>query len=97
MSRRRIFTGRHVVLPDGVPRPATLVVDAASGTIADVREGAAARADFPDVADADWVDAGELYVLPGVVECVCSIPFAQTSEAPLTVNVVLDTTRVDAP
>ena len=80
MSTRRIFTGRNVVLADGQPRPATLIVDAASGKITDVLPHASARTDFADVGDAGWVDAGDHYILPGIVESVCPPPSLARAE-----------------
>lgn len=68
-ARYRVFTGTNVLLDsDDQPRPATIVVDVKTGKITDVRSGTGHRAAFPDVSDADWIDAGDNLVLPGLVE-----------------------------
>ena len=74
MVFKRVFTGRNVVLSDGQPQPATVIVDAAAGRIVDILGTASARSDFPDIGDADWIDAGDKYILPGIVEWVLSSP-----------------------
>ncbi|KAI0692798.1 allantoinase [Cerioporus squamosus] len=65
-SRRAIFTGRNVVLGDGQPRAATVIADVDTGKIVDVLDRTSSRSEFPDVSDADWTDAGNLYILPGI-------------------------------
>ncbi|KAH9930459.1 allantoinase [Epithele typhae] len=67
MGGNRIFTGLNVIL-DGQPRPATVIVDAETGKITQVRDGTSARTDFPDTTDADWLDAADKYILPGIVD-----------------------------
>ncbi|KAF9811500.1 hypothetical protein IEO21_06584 [Rhodonia placenta] len=68
-ARYRVFTGTNVLLDsDDQPRPATIVVDVKTGKITDVRSGTGHRAAFPDVSDADWIDAGDNLVLPGLVD-----------------------------
>ena len=74
MCSKRVFTGRNVVLSDGTPRPATVIVDTNTGKITDILDGTAARADFADIGDADWIDAGDKHILPGIVEYVQSPP-----------------------
>lgn len=71
MSSRRVFTGQNVFV-DGVLKPATVVVDLNSGKIADIIHAHRAHdpVDFPDVDDAHWIDAGDKYIIPGLVECV---------------------------
>jgi hypothetical protein len=73
----RVYTGNNVLLPGSqVPRPATVVVSAKTGKIIDVREGRYARADYANLVgdnsdDQDrWVDVGNKYLLPGLVEYV---------------------------
>ena len=70
MSTKRVFTGHNVVLSDGQPHPATLIADVATGRIVDIFGRVSARTDFPDIGDADWIDAGNKYILPGIVEWV---------------------------
>ncbi|KAI0747201.1 allantoinase [Daedaleopsis nitida] len=69
MSSRRVFTSRNVVR-DGTrpPRPATVIADTATGKILDILDALPSRIDFPDVPDADWIDAGDKYILPGIVD-----------------------------
>ncbi len=70
-TRHAVFTGRHVVLGDGQPpRAATVIADVDTGKIIDVLDRTSSRAEFPDVNDADWTDAGDLHILPGIVEYV---------------------------
>ena len=70
----RFYTGNNVLLPGSqVPRPATILVSASTGKIVDVREGRNARADCADLTGDDdhrWVDVGDKYLLPGLVEYV---------------------------
>lgn len=78
MPSRRVFTGQHVFL-DGALQPATLLVDLDSGKIERVLHAyyslpADRRAVFTDVDGADWVDSGDKYIIPGLVECVSSVP-----------------------
>jgi allantoinase len=66
-STPRVFAGSRVLIhaADG-PSPATIEVDL-SGNITAVHAGKRPRTDFADV---DYVDAGDLWILPGLVECV---------------------------
>jgi hypothetical protein len=73
----RVYTGNHVLLPGSqVPRPVTILVSANAGKIIDVREGRQARADYADLLGGDsdddnrWIDVGDKYLLPGLVEYV---------------------------
>ncbi|KAI9507793.1 allantoinase [Russula earlei] len=65
----RVYTGNHVLLPGSqVPQPATVLISTKSGKIIDVREG---RADCADIVGDDedrWVDLGDKYLLPGLVD-----------------------------
>jgi allantoinase len=62
-----IFTGKNVLLPDcDDPKPATITVDIATGKITDIRDGYLDRNQFP--ADVTWIDAGDKYILPGLVD-----------------------------
>ncbi|KAI0674716.1 allantoinase [Trametes maxima] len=67
-NTRRAFLSRNVLLTDGQPRPATVVVDVSSGTILDIIATLVPRSSFPDIDDADWIDAGHSYLLPGLVD-----------------------------
>lgn len=62
------FTSTSVVLPDRKEaQPATILVDTTSGKILDVLQGY--HATLPQsVKDVVWVDRGEKYLLPGLVD-----------------------------
>jgi hypothetical protein len=63
-----VFTGTNVVLPGREnPTPGTIRVDVQSGKIIDVTEGKCTSQDFPD---SDFIDVGDKYILPGLVELV---------------------------
>jgi allantoinase len=66
-----VFTSRNVVLPGSDnPQPATIITDTRTGKITDIQEGYLSRADWPGIQDATWIDAGNNYILPGLVEYV---------------------------
>ncbi|PSS34127.1 hypothetical protein PHLCEN_2v1837 [Hermanssonia centrifuga] len=68
-TNQRIFTGNNVLLPGAKqPQPATIVVDTVTGKIIDVKDGLSARDEFPVVQDSDWIDAGDKFILPGLVD-----------------------------
>ncbi|KZT64777.1 allantoinase [Daedalea quercina L-15889] len=67
MSSMRVFTGKNVFV-DGSLKPATILVATATGKITDIFEGARDRTSFPDVDDASWTDAGDRFILPGLVD-----------------------------
>ncbi|KAH9932397.1 allantoinase [Fomitopsis serialis] len=48
--------------------PATVVVDAAAGKITEVHDDVRDQASFPDVEHANWIDAGDKCILPGLVD-----------------------------
>ena len=73
--KRAVFTGRNVVLSDGQPRAATVIADVESGKIVEILDRLSVRTDFPDVDDALWMDAGNQYILPGIVEYVCDVVY----------------------
>ena len=72
----RFYTGNNVLYPGSqVPRLATILVSTSAGKIVDVREGRHARAEYADLAGDDddrWIDVGDKYLLPGLVEYVRS-------------------------
>lgn len=64
-----IITSRNVLLPAHHEAcPATIHVDLASGKIYHVQLFHGSKADCPD--DATFIDYGDLYIIPGLVECV---------------------------
>ncbi|PIL28242.1 hypothetical protein GSI_09654 [Ganoderma sinense ZZ0214-1] len=68
MTIKRVFTGRNVVLGDGQPQTATVIVDVTEGKILDVLNTVSVRSDLPEVRDDDWIDVGDKYLLPGIVD-----------------------------
>ena len=69
MDHTLVFTSNNVLLPgneDGVP--ATIVVDTATGKIDEIKLQRCTRSDFPDISDDLWIDAGDKWLLPGLVE-----------------------------
>ena len=72
----RVYIGNNVLLPGSqVPCPATVLVSTKTGKIIDVREGRHVRADYADYTDLTsdddrWIDVGDKYLLPGLVEYV---------------------------
>lgn len=68
-SNKIVFTSNNVLLAGSDScKPATIVVDRVAGKIVEVKETRSRRVDFPDITDDSWVDAGEKWVLPGLVE-----------------------------
>ncbi|THH05803.1 hypothetical protein EW145_g4529 [Phellinidium pouzarii] len=64
-----VVTSQNVLLSGSIiPSPATLVVDKSSGKIIEVRNARLSRANFPELLDEDWLDAGDKWVLPGLVD-----------------------------
>ena len=47
------------------PQPATIIVDISTGKIADVLQGKRTQEELPGI---ELTDAGDLYILPGLVE-----------------------------
>lgn len=70
----RVYAGNNFLLPGSqVPRPATVLVSTKTGKIIDVQEGRHVKADYADIASDDndrWIDLGDKYLLPGLVEYV---------------------------
>ncbi|KAF7973319.1 hypothetical protein HWV62_15565 [Athelia sp. TMB] len=62
-----VFTGNNVVLPDSSGlQPATIVVE--DGLIKEIIPGRLTKDDLPRHQAATWVDAGDNYILPGLVD-----------------------------
>ena len=68
MTIQRVFTGRNVVLGDGQPQPATVIVDVTEGRILDVLNSVSVRSSHPDIPDEHWIDVDDKYLIPGIVE-----------------------------
>lgn len=61
-----VVTGRNVLLPGSdQPQPATITVNIETGKITDIQTVYAERSPG---GDATFIDAGEKFVLPGLVE-----------------------------
>lgn len=70
-STKIVFTSNNVLLAGSNScKPATIIADRVTGKIVEVKETRSTRADFTDVTDDSWVDAGEKWILPGLVEYV---------------------------
>jgi len=66
-----VCAGNKVLLPDNVdPIPATLVIDKVSGKIVDIKPGVHHRDSLGLADDVEYIDAGRLTVIPGLVEYV---------------------------
>ncbi|TFK21957.1 allantoinase [Coprinopsis marcescibilis] len=64
-----VCTGTRVLLPDqDIPVPATIVIDKSTGRIIDVQQKFSTRKDFSNPQISSWIDAGDLVVLPGLVD-----------------------------
>lgn len=69
MSQITYITGQNVLLPGfNVPRPATIKIDVGTGKITDILDIYLTRSGLSADKDATWLDAGEKYILPGLVE-----------------------------
>jgi hypothetical protein len=67
-STTLILTGKNVLLPgNATPQPATIKIDKRSGKIIDVQVGYKVLGTTPDV---KLIDAGDKFILPGLVEWV---------------------------
>lgn len=66
-----VFTSDNVVLSEyDTPVPATIEVNRETGKIIRVLLGRSTRYDYRSLSDDEWIDAGSLYLLPGLVEYV---------------------------
>lgn len=64
-----VLTSNNVLLSDNLdPTPATIEVDLPTGKIAAIHAGRRERSHYSAVPDDLWIDAGDLYILPGLVE-----------------------------
>lgn len=62
-----LFTGKNVVLPGcDKLQAATIVVE--NDLIKEIIPGHLTKSDLPGHQDATWVDAGDKYIMPGLVE-----------------------------
>ncbi|KAF9029014.1 allantoinase [Hymenopellis radicata] len=64
---RLVCVSNNVLLPGSdSPQPASITIDLASGKIIDVICAKLSKSSFPE--DVHWIDAGDQYVLPGLVD-----------------------------
>ncbi len=72
MSSLLICYGSKFLLPGCEhPKPACMIIDKASGKIIEVMHRQASPKDFAlDEGTVEWIDSGDYFVLPGLVEYV---------------------------
>ncbi len=65
-----VLTSRNVLLPTHEePVPATILADPATGKIISIEDSYTPKSKWPSESY-DYIDAGDLYILPGLVEQV---------------------------
>lgn len=64
-----VFTASNVLFPEG-SSPGTIEVDDATGKILACHRERATRSNYPHLSEDEWFDAGDKWILPGVVEYV---------------------------
>jgi hypothetical protein len=74
----RAYTGDNVLLPGNqAPCPATILISTKMGKIIAIHEERHVHADYPDIPVDCWIDTGDRYLLPGLIEYVGSLsPFS---------------------
>lgn len=71
MTQVLFVTGNNVLLPGSdLPQPATLKIDVGSGKITDIQRKHVIGSNFSSELAIKWIDAGDRYILPGLVEWV---------------------------
>ncbi|KAG8922433.1 hypothetical protein FRC02_011859 [Tulasnella sp. 418] len=69
MSSLLVVTSSNVLLPgQDNPSPATIEVDLTTGKFSAVHNEKKNHSDYQNVSDTNWIDAGDLYILPGLVD-----------------------------
>lgn len=64
-----VLTSRHVVLPNvDQPTRATIEVNLETGKIIAVHQGLKEREEYTSLSGDRWIDVGDKYILPGLVE-----------------------------
>jgi allantoinase len=72
MSDLLVFVGNNVLLPGSEsPVPATIEVSKTTGKITAIHERRRDKESYPSLDSANWVDADEQFILPGLVEYEC--------------------------
>lgn len=66
----RVFTSSNVLLTGSTePHPATIEVDTTTGKITAIHnKRSVSTTDYPDLTENDFHDAGDAWILPGLVE-----------------------------
>ena len=63
------LTSTNVILPGyDVPQTATIEIDQITGKITNVTIGKARRRSYGEMTDDSFIDYGDLYLMPGLVE-----------------------------
>ena len=71
MAQVLFVTGKNVLLPgNDIPQPATLKIDVGSGKITDIQYKHIVGSNFASELPIKWIDAGDRFILPGLVEWV---------------------------
>ena len=71
MAQVLFVTGKNVLLPGSdIPQPATLKIDVGSGKITDIQYKHIVGSNFASELPIKWIDAGDRFILPGLVEWV---------------------------
>ncbi|KAG9090869.1 hypothetical protein FS749_000221 [Ceratobasidium sp. UAMH 11750] len=68
MSPTKIFTSSCVYFPNSAPSPGTIEVDLNTGKITRIEHVKAQKGDEKFAKDAEWVDVGDLAIIPGLVD-----------------------------
>ncbi|KAH9965112.1 allantoinase [Lactifluus volemus] len=65
----RAYTGDNVLLPGNqAPCPATILISTKMGKIIAIHEERHVHADYPDIPVDCWIDTGDRYLLPGLID-----------------------------
>ncbi|KAI0034143.1 allantoinase [Vararia minispora EC-137] len=68
-SDLRVFVGKNVVLSSAAPpTPATIETSKSTGRVTAVHHEARPKGAYADLVSEDYIDAGDLYILPGLVD-----------------------------
>lgn len=66
-----VLTGNYILLPgNDSPRAATIEISSETGKITAVHNERRGRDAYPSIDASAWIDAGDKFILPGLVEYV---------------------------
>ncbi|CAE6456646.1 unnamed protein product [Rhizoctonia solani] len=68
MAPTKVFTSSRVYFPNEGPSPGTIEVDLDTGKITKIQRVKTQQGDSNYAADAEWVDAGDKGIIPGLVD-----------------------------